>query len=148
MTIYSHCGVVSLTHRGRLWLVTPRLGGHSPPAGWDQNQTPGSLSVTARRRGVFVREAGQTARFRIAAPGTAEPNAGVAGSGGYYELHRVIEPPCGFGGADAPPELTGLRAISLTASWETTSACMDWWGVTLFLEGDEVRGVVLRLGSP
>ena len=72
----------------------------------------------------------------------------VAGSGGYYELHRGIEPTCGFGVGDAPPELTGLRAISLTASWETTSACMDWWGVTLFLEGDTVRGVSLRLGSP
>ncbi len=72
----------------------------------------------------------------------------VAGSGGYYELHRGITPTCGFGSGDPPPELEGLRAISLTVPSDTISACMDWWGVTLFLEGDRVRGVALRLGSP
>jgi hypothetical protein len=42
-----------------------------------------------------------------------------------------------------------LRAISLTAPSDTVNSCIDWWGVTLFLtEGDQIRGVALRLGSP
>jgi hypothetical protein len=73
----------------------------------------------------------------------------VAASGGSYEVHDGVAPTCGFGGSAAPAGLAGLRAVSLTAPADTTAACMDWWGVTLFLDGaDRVRGVALRLGAP
>lgn len=75
----------------------------------------------------------------------------LASSGGYYEVHRGVLPACGFdaAGADAPPELEGLRAVTLTVPRDVVSACMDWWGVTLFLDSEGyVRGVALRLGSP
>lgn len=72
----------------------------------------------------------------------------VAASGGYYEVRRGIAGTCPGGNGAAPPELAGLRAISLTAPADTVGACLEWWGVTLFLAGDEIRGVALRLGSP
>jgi hypothetical protein len=73
----------------------------------------------------------------------------VAASGGYYELHRGVVPTCGSGRDEAPPVLAGLRAISLTAPSDTTMACLQWWGVTLFLDDDDrIRGVALRLGAP
>jgi len=72
----------------------------------------------------------------------------AARSGGYYELHRGVPSTC-FGNDQTPPELMGLRAISLTAPLDTVSACMQWWGVTLFLDDEnQIRGVALRLGSP
>lgn len=73
----------------------------------------------------------------------------VASSGGYYELHRGVAPTCPSGSDEAPPELAGLRAISLTAPRDTTRACLEWWGVSLFLDDEnKIRGVALRLGSP
>ncbi len=73
----------------------------------------------------------------------------VARSGGYYRLHRGILPTCGFGNGQAPPALGGLRALTLSAPKDVTMACMEWWGVTLFLDhDDQIRGVALRLGSP
>lgn len=73
----------------------------------------------------------------------------VASSGGYYELHRGVARTCPSGSDAAPQGLANLRAISLTAPSDTTSACSEWWGVTLFLDGeDKIRGVALRLGSP
>ena len=75
----------------------------------------------------------------------------LAGSGGYYEVHRGILPTCGFEAEDdeAPPELSGLRAITITVPHDAMMACMDWWGITLFLDSQaHVRGVALRLGSP
>ena len=73
----------------------------------------------------------------------------VAASGGYYNLHAGVAGTCPRGEGKAPPELAGLRTISLTAPTATTSSCMDWWGVTLFLSADhQIRGVALRLGSP
>ncbi len=77
----------------------------------------------------------------------------LAASGGYFEVHRGVLATCGFdGGVDvAPPALQGqadLRAVTLTASRDTVLACMDWWGVTLFVGPDGIRGVALRLGAP
>lgn len=73
----------------------------------------------------------------------------VASSGGYYELHRGIARTCASGKVEAPHELAGLRAITLSAPADTTDSCSDWWAVTLFLDGDgKIRGVALRLGSP
>ena len=72
----------------------------------------------------------------------------LASSGGYFELHCGIAGTCPGGNDDPPVGLAGLRAISLTVPEDAIDSCMDWWGVTLFLEGDEIRGVALRLGSP
>ena len=76
VTISSHCGVRSAWVRGKLWLASPPLGGHNPPPGWDENETRGVFVMTARERGVFRGAAGQTAHFRLAGVGAADPNAG------------------------------------------------------------------------
>lgn len=73
----------------------------------------------------------------------------LAASGGRFELHDGVVGTCPGGNDKAPSELAGLRAISLTAPEDVTSACHEWWGVTLFLDSDdEITGVALRLGSP
>lgn len=73
----------------------------------------------------------------------------LALSGGYYDLTAGVTRTCPQGNGEAPPELRGLRAISLTAPDDVTSACSEWWGVTLFLDDQRrIRGVALRLGSP
>jgi hypothetical protein len=73
----------------------------------------------------------------------------LAGSGGYYQLHDGVAATCPMGNDKAPAELAGLRAISLTTPADIRRACLDWWAVTLFLDGeDHIRGVALRLGSP
>lgn len=73
----------------------------------------------------------------------------LAESGGYYALSNGVAATCPAGNDQAPPEMDGLRAISLTAPDDVTSACLEWWGVTLFVDSrDRIRGVALRLGSP
>jgi len=74
----------------------------------------------------------------------------TAQSGGYYRLRRGVPRTCPeTQSTGAPGELAGLRAISLIAPRDTMSSCMQWWAVTLFLDdGDKIRGVALRLGSP
>jgi len=72
----------------------------------------------------------------------------VASSGGYFEVHDGI-PGCAGTTDDVPDELAELRAITLTAPGDAVGSCMEWWGVTLFLdEHDLIHGVALRLGSP
>ena len=73
----------------------------------------------------------------------------LARSGGWYQLRRGVAATCPTGRDGAPPQLAGLRALTLTAPADTVSSCLDWWAVTLFLDSqDRVRGVALRLGSP
>lgn len=73
----------------------------------------------------------------------------MAASGGYYELRRGIAATCPMGRDAPPPHLAEARAISLTVPADVTSSCMEWWGVTLFLNPqDQIQGVALRLGSP
>lgn len=73
----------------------------------------------------------------------------LAASGGYYQLQGGVDGTCPGGNAEWPPVLAGLRAISLTVPDDVTSACLEWWGVTLFLDSrDRIRGVALRLGAP
>lgn len=72
----------------------------------------------------------------------------LATSGGYYRLHRGTSAGCS-GDAGDPPAMAAFRSISLTSPRDTTGACMDWWGVTLYLDEDDlIRGVGLRLGAP
>ena len=72
----------------------------------------------------------------------------VAASGGYYEVHEGVRAWC-FTSRDTPEAMAGTRAITLTAPSDTVSACMEWWGVTLFLDEDNlIHGVSLRFGSP
>lgn len=72
----------------------------------------------------------------------------VAASGGYYEVRRGVVGTCPGGPATAPAELAGLRAITLTVPEDSIDSCMSWWGVTLFVDHDRIRGVALRIGSP
>lgn len=76
VAVPSHCGVLSVTVKGRLWLADPRLGDHNPPPGWDENQTMGSLVTTGPGRAVFYGDGGQRALFRRATAGAKDPNAG------------------------------------------------------------------------
>ncbi len=73
----------------------------------------------------------------------------LAGSGGWYELREGVSGTCPESAGEAPPGLQGLRALTLSSPADVTSACLEWWGVTLFLDAqDQIRGVALRLGSP
>lgn len=73
----------------------------------------------------------------------------VAASGGYYDLQDGVVGTCPGGPATAPPGFGRLRAISLTSPEDVTTSCIEWWGVTLFLdEASRIRAVALRLGSP
>lgn len=76
VAIPSHCGVISVTVKGRLWLADPPLGHHNPPAGWDENQTLGYFVFTSPKRAEFHGDGGQTAQFRLATAGTHDPGAG------------------------------------------------------------------------
>ena len=70
----SHCGVLSVTVDGVLWLADPALGDHNPPPGWDENQTSGSFVVMGTRA-EFRGDGGQQAMFRRALAGTPDPLA-------------------------------------------------------------------------
>lgn len=78
IALYSHCGVVSLTVKGRLWLADPPLrdSSHNPPPGWDENQTMGAFLISGLGRAVFQGDEGQRAAFRRAPLGAEDPNAG------------------------------------------------------------------------
>ncbi len=71
----------------------------------------------------------------------------MARTAGYFEVHQGIQG-C-YTSNHTPAALAGTRAITLSAPADTVGACMEWWGVTLFLDADDlIRGVSLRLGSP
>jgi hypothetical protein len=76
VAVPSHCGVLSLTVKGRLWLADPPLGDHNPPPGWDENETMGVLLRTGPGRAVFMGDGGQRASFHRAPRGAQDPNAG------------------------------------------------------------------------
>ncbi|GAB3197807.1 hypothetical protein GCM10027062_10400 [Nocardioides hungaricus] len=71
----------------------------------------------------------------------------LAASGGWYRVRPGVVAGCAFDDGDPPPPLRGLRAITLTP-YDPVMSCMDWWGVTLFVEDGRIRGVALRQGSP
>jgi len=109
----------------------------------------GLASTTLDRSALTDLAAWKVGRMYAERVGPFSPLDIVAASGGYFGLHRGASPGCGVGGLGRPPELAGLRTITLTSPSDTTMSCMDWWGVTLVLDaGDRIRGVVLRLGSP
>lgn len=74
VAIRSHCGVVSLTSKGQLWLADPPLGDHNPPPGWDENVTMGVLVETGAGRAIFEGDGGQRASFQRAPHGVEDPN--------------------------------------------------------------------------
>lgn len=76
VAVPSHCGVSAVSLNGRLWLADPPLGGHNPPAGWDENETLGYLVVTRPDVAEFYGDGGQRAHFRLAPAGTTPPGAG------------------------------------------------------------------------
>jgi hypothetical protein len=76
ISVRSHCGVLGVTVAGRVWLAHPTLGDHNPPAGWDENQTPGSFVRTSETSATFTTDTGLKADFRLAKADTADPNDG------------------------------------------------------------------------
>lgn len=74
--VASHCGVVSTTVAGVLWLADPVLGDHGPPPGWDENETSGIFVARNGTEAEFTTDGGHVARFRRAADGTDDPNRG------------------------------------------------------------------------
>lgn len=76
VAVRSHCGVRSAWVHGRLWLADPPLGGHNPPPGWSDTQTRGWFVITSVGRAEFHGDRGQEADFRLADPGTPDPNDG------------------------------------------------------------------------
>lgn len=80
--------------------------------------------------------------------GDMSPLDTLARSGGYYEVHRGVVPTCASGWNEIPDELAHLRAITLTTASDTITACMDWWGVVLYLDEGRIAGVALKLGAP
>lgn len=78
VALYTHCGVVSLAVKGRLWLADPPLGdsSHNPPPGWDENRTMGVLRRIGSGRAIFRGDGGQRAYFRRAPMAAEDPNAG------------------------------------------------------------------------
>jgi hypothetical protein len=76
VAVPSHCGILGLTVKGRLWLADPPLGDHNPPPGWDENETMGILLETGPGRAVFKGDGGQRAWFQRAPRGAEDPNAG------------------------------------------------------------------------
>jgi hypothetical protein len=74
LSLYTHCGVLSVVVDGQLWLADPPL--RNPPDGWDENSTEGNWSETESRRAVFRADSGKVAHFITAPPGQEDPNKG------------------------------------------------------------------------
>lgn len=71
--VYTHCGVLSTTIDGALWLAEPPLPG--PPSGWDENETPGDFRLTDSTHAAFMADSGVEATFTKAEPGASDPAA-------------------------------------------------------------------------
>ncbi len=72
----THCGVVSTTVDGVLWLADPPLGDHNPPTGWDDNEESGVFAVQGPEDALFRADTGVEAHFVRADPGVPDPGAG------------------------------------------------------------------------
>lgn len=71
--VYTHCGVLSTTIDGVLWLAEPPLP--DPPSGWDENETLGDFRLTDSTHAIFTADTGVEARFTKAEPGASDPAA-------------------------------------------------------------------------
>lgn len=76
VSVPSHCGVLSVTVEGQLWLADPPLGDHNPPSGWDENETGGVFTQIGPRHAEFRSDSGEVASFKLAPAGAEDPNAG------------------------------------------------------------------------
>jgi hypothetical protein len=76
--VSTHCGVVSTTVDGVLWLADPRLGDDSgnPPAGWDENETAGVFVRETDDTATFTADSGVEATFKRADQGAVDPADG------------------------------------------------------------------------
>ena len=71
----------------------------------------------------------------------------LADSNGSYRLSIGPHPSCVGPPVPAPRQLAGLRQIS--AQPRSTSSCLEWWSVDVFVDEDGVvRGVTLDLYEP
>ena len=75
--LYSHCGIVSTTFDGALWLADPPLGAdsHNPPAGWGENDTPGLFVKRTATESTFQGDSGVEANFIKATASASDPAA-------------------------------------------------------------------------
>lgn len=74
--VYTHCGVISTTVDGILWVAEPPLAdGGNAPAGWDENETPGAFRQKDANHAVFVADSGVEAAFTKARPGSSDPGS-------------------------------------------------------------------------
>lgn len=76
--VRTHCGVLSTTVAGVLWLADPPMGDrdHNPPPGWDENETSGTFVQLTQDNAVFKTNTGQVERFRRAPTGAKDPYEG------------------------------------------------------------------------
>lgn len=75
-TVATHCGVVSTTVEGTLWLADPPLGDHNPPTGWNENEQAGVFAVRDQKEALFTADTGVQARFVKARAGAPDPGVG------------------------------------------------------------------------
>jgi hypothetical protein len=78
VTLRTHCGVLSASVDGKLWLAAPPLsdGSGNPPPGWGENQTKGTWRQEDGKRATFRSDGGKVAHFVRARPGAKDPAAG------------------------------------------------------------------------
>lgn len=73
----THCGVLSTTYGGNLWIAEPQRpdGFDDPLTGWGENETVGRLVVNGSSA-EFTAESGVSATFRMARAGETDPATG------------------------------------------------------------------------
>jgi hypothetical protein len=78
VTLRTHCGVLSATVDGKLWLAAPPLsdGSGNPPPGWGENGTAGAWRQEGGTQATFRSNNGKVAHFVLARPGAKDPAAG------------------------------------------------------------------------
>jgi hypothetical protein len=75
--LYTHCGILSASFDGRLWLADPPLtdGSGNPQPGWGNPAEEGTMTLVSADRAEFRSEGGNVARF-VPARGAPDPAAG------------------------------------------------------------------------
>ena len=99
--VTSHCGVLSVTLTGHLWLADPPLGHHNPPDGWDENETSGVFVMVGPGRGEFHGDGGKEPPSDGLLSGLRTRTRG-ASSGSPCDENRPLMPPSAERSAHLP----------------------------------------------
>lgn len=77
LTLRTHCGVLSASVDGKLWLASPPIsdGSGNPPPGWGENETTGRWRQTGTHA-TFRSSSGKVAHFVRARRGIKDPAFG------------------------------------------------------------------------